>query len=67
MGKIRGGKKSSTSPLPPEKCEDACVCYRDYGLGFICIAEQKEISPSKRNRQAVDHTANLHIALSSEK
>lgn len=49
MGKIREGKKSSTSPLPPEKCEDACVCYRDYGLGFICIAGPKEISPSKRN------------------
>lgn len=44
---------------------DACVCYRDYGalLHLHC----REISPSKRNHQAVDHTVNLHIWLPLEK
>lgn len=70
MGKNGEGMKSQPPPLPPERCGrclGACVCYRDYGLSFICIADPKEISPSKRNHQAVDHTANLHIWSTSEK
>lgn len=63
------GMKSQTQS-PPERCGrwlGACACCRDYGLCFISIADPKEISPSKGNRQAVDHTANLHIWSTSEK
>lgn len=43
------------------------VCYRDYRLHFIYISDLKEISSSKRNYQAADHTANLHIWSTTEK
>lgn len=57
------GIRSQTQSLP-ERCGRwvaACVCYRDYGLCFISIPDPKEISPSKRTHQSVDHTANFHI------
>lgn len=65
-----GDGMKSQPQSPPERCGrwlGACVCYRDYGLCFISIADPKEISPSKRTHQAVDHTANLHIWSTSEK
>lgn len=36
------------SHLRDGSCLGACVCNRDYRLRFICIADPKEISPSKR-------------------
>lgn len=65
-----GMKSQTPSASPPERCRrclGACVCYGDYGLYFICISDQKQISPSKRNYQAVDHIDNLHIWSTSEK
>lgn len=49
----KGGRRTISTPLlPPERCLGACVCHSDYGLCFICIADPKEISPSKKKLTA---------------